>query len=142
MPRITVKTTTRGSLAVGLTAAQMRSVGEALVENNKARFAAGKNVDDLPAKPLVPRYKKYKERVQRISQAFRNLRLTGKTLADHRVLSASEKQVKVGWLDPVAIKRVLFNQDRDTTVGFSRSDRSKIGDLINGFLKSNTRGKV
>jgi len=110
------------------TAHQMVEFGNALLGDINARLDRGENVHDQPAKALAERYAKWKAR--RYPPAIRNLKLTGRTRRGAKVMSASENRVVIGFTDPVAEQRVVFNQRRERQWGVSPRNLQHIASVI------------
>ncbi|MGQ9686622.1 MAG: hypothetical protein ACUVT2_10010 [Thiobacillaceae bacterium] len=96
---------------------QMIEFGNALLADVNARLERGENVYDQPAKPLAEKYAKWKAR--KYPPAVRNLKATGRTRRGAKVISASENRAVIGFTDPVAEQRIVWNQRRERQWGAS-----------------------
>jgi hypothetical protein len=124
-------------LAPAFSEPQMRQLGAVAIDAEKTRLAAGLNIQDIPAKPLSRGYARQKQRVR--GSAFRDLRLTGRTLAGLSVVEASPVSVVVGFSDSEAFRRARFNESIDPMIGLSARDQEVVDVKARDIFASNVR---
>lgn len=108
----------------GYSPEQMITLGNAVVESMKTRFASALDVYDQAAPPLKPSYAKWK--AKRYPPAIRNLMRTGRTLRGLRVLSGAPNRAVIGFSDTVAGMRMAFNQRRSRQWGVSPRNQQEM----------------
>lgn len=109
------------------TAGEMQGLADEWLGEIKARILSGLNVRDEDAKPLSPKYARFKQR-----QGGSNIRdwyLSGRTMGSLHVISADEHGFRIGFTDPTIQKRVAINQTRDQMFGASPDDKQKLAEL-------------
>lgn len=112
------------------TGQQMAEFGESLLGRMNERLDRGINANDQPAAPLKPRYAKFKSRRGR--RAVRDLFLTGRSRRSAKVIRANQNKAVIGFVDPVAARRVSFANRRERMWGASPADMEFIRSVIAG----------
>jgi hypothetical protein len=112
----------------GYSAEQMLSFGQAFAADVRARILRAEDVNDQPARPLKPKYARFKAR--KYPPAIRNWRLTGRTLDDLQCIHYAPNLAIIGFTDPVALKRMLINNRRVPQFGASPKNIENINRVI------------
>jgi hypothetical protein len=120
-------------LGFGMQKYQMLKIGQAGLDDLKARVREGLGVNDAPMPPLKERrvtrlgnvvvlgadrgYKGFKAKIGK--KPIRDLTLTGRMLANLSVRSASAEQVKIGLTSAKERQKALANERRAEWLGWS-----------------------
>ena len=131
---IKVSTPSAESLRIRYTPDDLMAITTTAERQLRERLARGENVNDRKAKDLTKRYAAYKQRRQRGAAPIRNLRLTGKTLANMKSSNFTETHGEIGFTDGEAIKRMLYNQNIDPGFGLSPNDMGPTMAVANEVL--------
>jgi hypothetical protein len=94
-------------VALNFTGDRMAAIALPVVKSVQDRIYAGLNASDQPAKPLKPGYAKQKVRKHR--RPVRDLTLTGTMMRAMAVLSATNGQAVIGFLDARSNQKAYVN---------------------------------
>ena len=109
-----------------LSSDQYRTLGNAMIEANKKRIAKGVNIYDEKAKPLHPRYAKFKAKKRGVRRPIRDLNLTGLTLRSFAVKRAYGGIIRCEPSGAVARRRAYFSQFREPLIGFTSYEEKAV----------------
>ena len=108
----------------GFFASDMVELGEHFIKTMKRRFAEAKTTRDADAPPLKSTYAKWKVKMGRAP--VRDLFLTSRLWRGIRVLKADQNKCTVGFSDPIASRKMAFNQRHSWMWGVSPSDFASV----------------
>lgn len=109
--------------AVGYTSDQWAQMGRHVITNGMIpRIKAGRNANDRPARPLVPKYAQKK--AKRGLPPVRNMSFTGKTLQAMAVTASSGNGLTIGFTTPRASTIASVNNRKDLQFALSTNDRA------------------
>ncbi len=105
----------------GFNPAQMNDIAGGLIKKGiKPRITSGLTVDDTPAAPLKPSYRKWKE--QHAPPAIRNWIKSGRTMRSMVVLTIQQNKAVIGFADRLTNFRAFINNRRSRQFGVSPKD--------------------
>ena len=124
----------------------MRELGETVLASNRERASRGVNANDVPAKPLTPRYAKRKQR--RGQPAIRNLLLDGRMWGDAGVLNSDADSVTVAFHSGLQQIKANTNNLIDRFFGVSPTDdlrisakaQQRVDEKVADFNRGGSRG--
>jgi hypothetical protein len=132
---------------IGVSASAMKEVATGLQESIVKRILSGRNTSDAPARPLSNRKSKGRwsyayAKSQKHPPAVRNLRYTGFTMSQARVISAGPNTATIGFTDAIrpggrlnASQIIAINNQRDAQYGVSPQDRALLALLVAKYPK-------
>ena len=132
---------------VGLVPSAMKEVAEGLQLSIVKRITSGMNTSDAPARALSNRKSKGRwsyayAKAQRHPPAVRNLRYTGFTMSQAKVISAGPNTATIGFSDAIrpggklnASQIIAINNFRESQYGASPQDRALLGRLVARYPK-------
>lgn len=102
-----------------------------------SRISRGLNVNDSPAPPLTRFYERYKQ--QHGKSSNRDWNLTGQTIAQLRVLSATPHEITIGFGPGVnaqtLVALALWNRGDKQMMGLSSANRQEVAGAIGARQK-------
>lgn len=113
-----------------ISAGEMRSIGEMVVDFNQSRLSRGLTVEMLPA-PALSTGKSGRggyraQKAKRGDTTIRDWWLSGRTRRAMAVLRVEPNQAVVGFSDPVAAQRAAINNARIKQFGVAAPERSQL----------------
>lgn len=110
--------------APGFSPEQMIQLADALNKSIQARMDRGQDIYDAAAPPLSPNYAKFK--AKRYGSTLRDLKATGRTRRGMRTTKAGQNTATLGFVDPIALLRVKFNNKRSRQWGISPRNQQEL----------------